>query len=214
MNSAARTVVSTLGAIMGLAGIEHGIGEILQGNTAPAGAMILSWPDSAFFRNLGGEPAMTILPNLLVTGILAVLISVAYLTWAVFFIQRIRGGLVLILLAIPMLLFGGGIFPPVLGAIVGAAATRLRTSPTAGGPQFSPAARRILSRLWPWAFAACLLAWLSLAPGISLLGYYFGVDDPVLILIVLMATLVFSPLAFFTGRARDAMRADRVMSVI
>ena len=42
--SATRITVSTFGAMAGLAGIEHGIGEILQGGAAPEGVMILSWP--------------------------------------------------------------------------------------------------------------------------------------------------------------------------
>jgi len=52
MRSAIKVTVSTLGALMGLAGIEHGIGETLQGNIAPDGMMILSWPGSAFFLAL------------------------------------------------------------------------------------------------------------------------------------------------------------------
>ena len=48
MRNATRATVSTLGVIMGLGGIEHGIGEILQGNIAPKGLAILSWPDSPF----------------------------------------------------------------------------------------------------------------------------------------------------------------------
>jgi len=35
--SATRITVSTFGAVMGLEGIEHGIGEVLQGNAAPEG---------------------------------------------------------------------------------------------------------------------------------------------------------------------------------
>ena len=69
---ATRIVVSTLGAVVGMAGIEHGIGEILQGNVAPEGVAFLSWPDTEIFRIVGGEPAMSIVPNLLMTGILAV----------------------------------------------------------------------------------------------------------------------------------------------
>jgi hypothetical protein len=38
--------VSTFGALAGLAGIEHGIGEVLQGNIAPEGPVVLSWPGS------------------------------------------------------------------------------------------------------------------------------------------------------------------------
>ncbi len=66
MKSATRAFASTFGAIMALAGIEHGIGEVLQGNTTPSGVMIQSWPNSAFFRSVAGEPAMTVIPNLLV----------------------------------------------------------------------------------------------------------------------------------------------------
>jgi hypothetical protein len=73
--------------------------------------MILSWPESDFFRSLSGEPAMTLVPNLLVTGILAALLSLALLLWAVLFVQRENGARVMILLSIALLLVGGGIFP-------------------------------------------------------------------------------------------------------
>jgi len=92
MKNATRVFTSTFGAIMALAGIEHGIGEIFQGNIAPSGIMILSWPESEFFRNLGGEPAMTVIPNLFITGILAILVSLALLIWSVLFVHRKNGG--------------------------------------------------------------------------------------------------------------------------
>ena len=72
MRNATKVTVSIFGALAGLMGIEHGIGETLQGNIAPDGLMILSWPGSELFHILTGEPAMTIVPNLLVTGILAI----------------------------------------------------------------------------------------------------------------------------------------------
>ena len=75
--SATRTVVSTFGLLAGLAGIEHGVGEILQGSVRPEGPVIESWPDSKAFEILGGEPALTVIPNLLVTGIAAVIVAVA-----------------------------------------------------------------------------------------------------------------------------------------
>jgi hypothetical protein len=98
MPNATRVTVSTFGAIAGLAGIEHAIGEVLQGNRAPYGVMILSWPRSDLFEILAGEPAMTIVPNLLVTGILAIAVSLVFLVWATVFVGRKHGGLVLILL--------------------------------------------------------------------------------------------------------------------
>lgn len=55
MGNATRVTVSTFGALAGLAGIEHGIGEVLQGNVAPDGVTISSWPDSEVFDILNGE---------------------------------------------------------------------------------------------------------------------------------------------------------------
>jgi hypothetical protein len=40
LNSATKTAASTLGVPVGLAGIEHGIFELLQGNFTPNGLMI------------------------------------------------------------------------------------------------------------------------------------------------------------------------------
>ena len=185
MNNATRVFASTFGAIMALAGIEHGVGEILQGNVAPAGVMIQSWPTSEFFRNLGGEPAMTLIPNLLVTGILAVLVSLALLVWAVLFVHKKNGGFVMILLSIAMLLVGGGIFPPILGILIGVVATRIHSPLTWWRAHLSPGVRRLLASLWPWSYTACVLSWFAMLPGIGLLKSIYGIDDTTLILIIL-----------------------------
>ncbi|HXF60171.1 MAG TPA: hypothetical protein VNK95_01060 [Caldilineaceae bacterium] len=101
-----------MGVLAGLAGIEHGIGEILQGNIAPNGLVIESWPGSALFRVVAGEPAMTLIPNLLISGVVACLVSALILIWTTLFVQRKNGGLVLILLSLVLLLVGGGFGPP------------------------------------------------------------------------------------------------------
>ncbi len=207
MRNATKVTVSALGALMGVAGIEHGIGEILQGNIAPDGMMILSWPDSALFRTLGGEPAMTIVPNLLITGILAIFVSLIFLTWATLFVQRKNGGLVLILLSIVMLLVGGGIFPPLLGIIIGAAGTRINAPLTWWRAHLSVGFRRFLEKLWLWSFIADLIAWLLLFPGSILLGYFFGVSNmDLIILIVIPSAFGFLFLSIIAGFAYDIQR--------
>ncbi len=72
MNKATRTLYLTLGILAGIMGIEHGIGETLEGYRPTESVFILSWPDSSFFEIMAGEPAMTIIPNYLVTGLLAI----------------------------------------------------------------------------------------------------------------------------------------------
>lgn len=123
MRKATKTVAMWMGIVAGIGGAEHGYFEILQGNTKP--------DNLAFFTSIGPpcdpdmawnacEPAMTVLSDLLVTGILALIFGLAVLGWSVGFLHRRHGGLVLILLSIAMLLFGGGFFPPVIGIIGGA----------------------------------------------------------------------------------------------
>lgn len=203
MKSATRVFASTFGGIMALAGIEHGIGEISQGNMAPIGIMILSWPESGFFRSLGGEPAMTVIPNLFITGILTVLISLALLIWSVLFVHRKNGGQIMVLLSIVMLLVGGGIFPPILGILIGAVATRIHAPVSSSKAPQSSGFQRILAKLWPWSYTACIIAWLAMLPGIPLLGYFFGVNNPAVVLVILSFTLGTLLLTAFSGFAYD-----------
>lgn len=195
---------------MALAGLEHGIGEVLQGNIAPSGIMILSWPESAFFSSLGGEPAMTVVPNLLITGILAILVSLILLVWATLFVQRKHGGLIMILLCIAMLLVGGGIFPPILGILIGAVATRINSSTASPKALQSIGFRSFLAKLWPWSYAAGIIAWLAMLPGVPMLSYFFRVDNPALILIILFCAFGFLLLTVFTGFAHDSQPRARI----
>lgn len=187
-----RITVSTFGALAGLAGLEHGIGEVLQGNTAPERMIILSWPESEWFAILAGEPAMTLVPSLFMTGILAILVSLIFLAWAAMFAQRKHGGLVLILLSGLMLIVGGGFGPPILGVIVGIAATGINAPLMWWRMRLSEGLRRFLAKVWPWSYVAGIIAWLLVMPGTILLDYFFGVSDldfivPILALTVLSA---------------------------
>jgi hypothetical protein len=203
-NRATRAAVSTFGVLAALAGLEHGIGEILQDNIAPSGIVILSWPNSAFFENVGGEPAMTLIPDLLVSGILSVLFSLAFLVWVTLVIERKNGALVLTLLSVGMLLVGGGFGPPLLGLILSATATRIHAPLRWWRTRLSVELWSFLNALWPWSFAAAVIAWLLLLPGSSLLSYYFGVNDPNLVLMFILFAFGFLLLTIFSGFARDA----------
>jgi len=120
-----RIVASAIGIFAGLSGASHGVGEILQGNIAPSGIMIEAWPE---LTSLAGEPAMTIVPNFLVTGVLAIIFGLIVAIWAAAFVQKKNGGLILILLSIIMLLVGGGLFPPLFGVAAGIIGTRIKHS--------------------------------------------------------------------------------------
>ncbi len=204
MKNATRVLASTIGAFMALGGIEHGIGEILQGPVAPDGLMILSWPRSEFFQSLGGEPAMTVIPNMLVTGVLAILVSTAMLSWSVLFIHRKHGGLIMILLSIAALLVGGGIFPPVFGILIGAIATKIHSPLTWWRTHLSTGIRRFLAKLWPWSYGICVTAWLCVLPGVPLMETVFGVYSLTVTLAIMCIALGTFLLTIFAGFAHDS----------
>jgi hypothetical protein len=190
MRNAMRITVSTFGALAGLAGLEHGIGEVLQGNTAPERMIILSWPESEWFAILAGEPAMTLVPSLFMTGILAILVSLIFLAWAAMFAQRKHGGLVLILLSGLMLIVGGGFGPPILGVIVGIAATGINAPLMWWRMRLSEGLRCFLAKVWPWSYVAGIIAWLLVMPGTILLDYFFSVSDLDFIVSILALTVL------------------------
>lgn len=205
MNRATKTTIVTFGILAVVAGLEHGTGEVLQGSQAPGGLVFLSWPDSPFFRILGGEPAMSLIPNLLVTGILAILVSLLFLVWVVRYPDHRYGGPVLLLLSVLWLLVGGGFGPPLLGIILGLAAWATRLPQVAGAPrQAGP--RRFFGRLWPYLFAVSLLAWLLLFPGTNVLDYFLRVSLPdagvFAVIAVAFAGLILAILCSFSHEGR------------
>ena len=201
MRKATRSAATVLGLTAGGAGIEHGIFEILRGSTRPEGLMIasigppcvpeLSWNQC--------EPAMTVVPSFLVTGILAIILGLIATLWSAFFIDRRRGGLVLILLCIPLLLFGGGIFPPVIGAIAGALGTRIHKPLNPEGSRLSGGLLRFLAVLWPWALGL-YVGWVL---GQWVIGHFFNdwlLANGYLIIVMVLGGLFLTVIASY---ARD-----------
>jgi hypothetical protein len=199
MRQATKAVAKWFGVAAGLAGLEHGYFETLQGNTHPT---------SLFFPSMGPpcdpvtvwnacEPAMSILSNFLVTGILALLIGLAMIIWSVGFVQRKHGGLVLMLLSIALLLFGGGLFPPLIGVIGGAAGTKIN-KPLKGNPG---RITRWAAKLWPWPLVI-LMAWLL---GQFVVGYFANDLMASIMGFGLLLILTLLPLSVYSAYAHDAV---------
>lgn len=211
--SAARIVASIFGVLAGLGGITHGIGETLQGNVAPSGITINSWTEGPIATNMGGEPAMTIVPNLLVAGVLTILVSLAVLVWAAAFVQRKNGGWILIFLSIVMLLVGGGFAPPIIGVLAGVAGTGIKSPSTWWRTHLSVNVRRFLAKLWPWIFGACVINGVFLVVGSVILVYFFGMNNPDVFVNSFLFTIPSLLLTIFTGVAYDIQNRDRGVRV-
>lgn len=200
MRRATRILAAALGVFAGFGGPEHGIFEIMQGNVRPEGIFIASMgppcnPEEVWHAC---EPAMTIIPNFLVTGILAVIIGIATMVWAAFFVHRRRGGLVLILLSIALLLVGGGLFPPLIGIVAGAVGTRINAPVTRRPSRLTG----LLARLWPWA----LIAFLAWTLGQFVVGHFFNewlLNSGFLVPILILGLMI---VAIVSAFARDIQR--------
>lgn len=199
MRKATKAVATWLGIVAGIAGLEHGYFEMLQGNTRPAGLAFPSWgppcvPDEIWHAC---EPAMSILPNFLLTGILAMLLSLALIAWAGWFVPRRYGGLVQIGISIALLLFGGGFFPPLIGLIGGSAGTQINR-PVGGKPG---ALTRFAAKLWPWPLVL-LVGWLLAQ---FVIGYFFNDALTSVMGFVLLFIVIFLPLSVYVGYAHDVV---------
>jgi hypothetical protein len=168
MRKATRIIAASFGLFAGFGGLEHGYFEILQGNARPAGIMIPSMGPPCVPEEIWHlcEPAMTILPSFLATGILSMTLGAITMIWAAGFVQRRHGGIVLALLCLGLLLFGGGIFPPVIGIAGGLVGMKIN-SPMKKQPG---TVWRVLAALWPWI----LILYFVLLFSQFVIGYFFN----------------------------------------
>ena len=204
MRNATKSVATWFGIAAGIAGIEHGYFEILQGNTRPKSLMIVSMGPPCEPTEIWNacEPAMTIIPNFLITGILAIIFGLAILVWSVAFIQHKNGGVVLILLSIALLLFGGGLFPPLIGIVGGIAGLKINKSLVNKQPG---GFLHFIARLWPWPLVI-FMTWIL---GQWIVGYFFNDFMQQAMYFGVLLILTTLPLSVITAYADDFQSARR-----
>ena len=163
--------------LAGIGGFVHGVGEFLQGNTATGGMYINSWAEGPIALYMGGEPAFTILPNFQLAGLLTMIASLSLILWAVFFIENNRAGLGMFIVSTLMLLFGGGVGPPVVGLLAAISGSRIGSSFTWWEKRFDNSIGGFLSSVWSIVWLVCLSNGLFLFIGANVLPY-LGFNQP------------------------------------
>jgi hypothetical protein len=211
---AARVVASTLGAIVGLAGINHGVFEILQGNVAPGSLMIEAIGPEQRFWKYGVETAFTVVPSFLVTGILAVILGLVVTLWAVAFIDRKYGAWVFLLLGIALFLVGGGFAPIITTLLAAITATRI-DKPLKWWRRLVPkSVLELVAKTWLVVLIAFVLTFV-ISVGIAIFGWpltlFYDADTTQDILntlaYIMLGLMILAPL---TGLAHDAhVQAER-----
>ena len=207
--SAARFAASAFGILSGLGGFTHGVGEVLQGNVAPNGLIINSWTQGPIADHLGGEPGMTIVSNLFITGSLTMIAALALIIWSAAFVGRKRGGPILMLLAVTMLLVGGGFAPPVIGLLSGLAALGINSPYPWWQAHLQNGPRLFLARTWPWVLGVTLTNGVFLVIGSVILVIFFGLDTPQLFVDSFLVSVPLVLLTILTGVARDLENKPR-----
>ena len=125
MNEATRTNVATLGTILGISGICHGFFEGLQGPIPTSGFIISAIGDAQKMWPHGNEPAFTLIPNFLISGIAAMVVGFAIIVWSLGFVHKKFGPTIFLLLFILLLLVGGGIAQIIFFPFIWLVSTRI-----------------------------------------------------------------------------------------
>jgi hypothetical protein len=151
----------------------------------------------------------TFVPNLLITGVLATIVSLVTIVWAAAFVQSKHGGTILILLFIAMLLVGGGFGSPIIGILAGIAGTSINAPLTWWRARLADTVGRLLAQLWPWVFGVALINGVFLFVGAIILVYAFGWGNEDVYLNSFFFAVVSLLLTIITGIAYDLQPGEQ-----
>lgn len=175
-------IAAALGVCVGLSGIDHGIFEVLQGNTRTPGLFIDAIGPAQRMWESGTEAAFTVVPNFLVTGVLAIAVGIATIVWSVRFLDHRWGSTGLLVLGLLTLAVGGGI--GMLAFLVfGWAVARRIGKPARRSSRVPERIRGAVSRVRPWLVGLGLVQYV-IAIWIAVTGIVPGMADPDSILAV------------------------------
>ena len=206
-NLSTRITTSIIGILLAIAGlVNHGIFEILQGNSSINGFYIEAIGESHRFWTYGTEGAFTLIPNFLITGIFVSIVSLAIIIWSMKFIQKKYGATVFLLLLIVLTLVGGGIGHIVLTIPTWAYATRINKPLLWWRKVLSSKIRNILLKMWvPFLVVTCL-SWLIVME-LGIFGFFPYQTNPDTILTICFSFVLFTVfmanLTFICGIAKD-----------
>jgi hypothetical protein len=206
MNRATKLNVGILGTIFGISGMNHGFFEILQGNTPTPNRFIFAIGEAQKMWVHGNEPALTLLPNFLISGIVAMAIGLAIVVWSLGFVQQKYGSFILFTLFILLLLLGGGVAQILFFPWICLVASCIKKPLTWWKKVLPTKSLAPLAKLWQVSLivsATLLVVALILATT----GFVPMVDDPEVVLSIMLVCLglevIAFPLTFVSGFAYD-----------
>lgn len=214
MNKATKIIVATLGIIFGISGISHGLFETLQGNTVTGGLFISAIGEAYKMWPHGNEYAFTLIPNFLITGIVAMIVGLAIIIWSVGFVHKKNGSTIFILLFVLLLLVGGGVAQIIFFPLIWGVSTRINKPLTWWRKILPIRIREPLGKLWSWALiiGSSLIVFVL---EIAIFGFVPSVNDPDAVLSIMLSCLGAGYgvllLTFVAGFAHDVVMRPNIV---
>lgn len=210
--NATRIIATTIGVFFGLfSGVNHGIFEILQGNKPTNSLVIHAIGEAQRFWVEGTEPAFTLIPNFMISGILSILVGLIIVIWSIWFLPGKHGRIVFLGLFVLSFLVGGGIGQAFFFIPAWAFATRMGKPLTWWRKVLPRSSWAFLSKLW---VVALVLATTFMLIGleIAIFGYFPGLTSTQAIQDTAMRSVFTSAslyiLAFIAGLGHELRRME------
>jgi len=206
LNKTTRSITTIVGILLAFAGFEHGLFAALQGNTPTNGYIIQAIGEDIRWWAYGTEEAFTVIPNFLVTGIAAMIVSAFIMIWSLYFISGTFGSRVFLLSFILLVLVGGGLGFILFFIPAWAYSRKINRSLDWWKRNLSAGRIQTLSRMWKSSLTIAIIFWL-IAIEIAIFGYFPGTNDPEQLLSIcwrlLGISFVFMNVSFLAGYAKD-----------
>ena len=210
--NATRVTATTIGVFFGLfSGMNHGFFEFLQGNTPTDELVINAIGEAQRFWVEGTEPALTIIPNFMITGIASMIVGLAIIIWSLWFLPGKYGRTVFLGLFILSFLVGGGIGQVAFFIPAWAFATRMNKPLTWWRKVLPQSTWPFLSKLW---VVTLVLATISISIGLemAIFGFSPGLTDPESIqntaLLFVLSSAILYIVTFIAGFGHELRRME------
>ncbi len=206
LNKSIVSVVSAIGVIFGFGGMSHGFFETLQGNTRTSGFIINAIGPTHQMWEHGNEPAFTIIPNFLVTGLLAMIIGLIIIVFSLKFLHtRYASSIFLFLFCNAFSSWRRYRTNHIFFTYGWILATRIR-KPLHFSRKILPIAfRRVVRYIWKFSLiisTLCIIFSLEIAS----FGFVPGINDPELLSNIMLISLgigFFRTYPFYVGCYRQ-----------
>jgi len=210
--NATHVIATAIGVFFGLfSGINHGFFELLQGNKPSDDLVIDAIGEAQRFWSLGGEPAFTLIPNFMLSGIASMVVGLAIVIWSIWYLPRKHGRTVFLGLFILSFLVGGGIGQIAFFVPAWAFATRMGKPLTWWRKVLPRNSWPILSKLWTVTLALAAIVML-IGLEMAIFGYFPGLTEPESIestaLLFVLAAAILCAVSFVAGFGHELRRME------